>query len=150
MFALRTAPQQEETIDHAAFIDNYLHGTEHNGYSGFQMNERMYELSLPSVADIEAGIGIDTQLDEAHANATDDQEVLTADWATELIVADYFPNDEASVIAYLQDDLHELFPNEKMWPHLDALAESAARDYFTQFKDAVSRQADHFVADHTH
>lgn len=147
MFQPRTTPQTQP-FDYEAFINAYLNGTDDGEYSGFQMNARNHELSLPSIDSIEKGTGIDLQLDQTHADIADDHEAFTAEWATELIVADYFPNGEATVINTLQDDLHEIFPNEKMWPHLDALAETAARAYFNEFKEAVYTQADLYASDH--
>ena len=52
---------------------------------------------------------------------------VSAEGFADNALAVYLQDDpETAIVNALQEDVHEMFPNEKMWPHLDDIAKRVA------------------------
>lgn len=124
-------------LDYAQFIHTYLYGTG-NTVSGFENSMNRTECIMPSVNGDNSDFAEDVLTTYEGCKEPDpDCAYFSPGVAAESILDDTYPQGAVTVFEWLREDLHDIFPNEKLWPHLDALADTAARRYYEDLYDTL-------------
>ena len=135
---MHTLETSTETIDYEAFINKYLYGSLYEA-GEFEVNDKREDCIMPSVSHNFMNDFIqDKLIDIKEALCEPDEEGYShysgAGNVGIIYLESVYIDGADTAVEWLQDDLHEIFPNEKVWPHLDALAETAAREYYKQLE----------------
>lgn len=130
--------------NYIALINAHLYGTPDQP-SPFESNESRDIYPMPHV--LYPNDECDELIQELiYACAERDEDghygTFSPEMAAENILDTVYEDGADAVVEWLQEDLHEMFPNEKMWPHLDALAETAAHRYYADVYSALVSHAD--------
>lgn len=133
-FALNTTATT--TPDFEAAISTHLYSVIDGAYTQFEDNHE-----LPNPLTCEMGDRIHEHIEDAREYAFEGA-TFSLEAVVESVLEDSDIEDAADIVTRLQDDMHEMFPNEKLWGHLDAMCERAGKEYYADLHDQLYAEAE--------
>lgn len=129
------------TPNFEAAISDHLYSVVDGSYTQFEYNH-----DLPNPLTYAMDDRIHEHLEDARDYAFEGA-TFSLEAVVESVLGDSDIEDAADIVTLLQDDMHEMFPNEKLWGHLDAMCEHAGKEYYHDLYDQLYAEAESDLGD---